>query len=113
MSPRDLVYVGHMLDMARKAVAKVQDLTHEQLRGGCAAAVTHSRGSPVERHAPAREPLRRCSRVNGQRSPAPAHDHTRLPDGPLEWRDGGGGWRIGLIGPISSRKEVEAGGIQR
>jgi len=26
MSPRDLVYVGHMLDMARKAVAKVRDL---------------------------------------------------------------------------------------
>ena len=24
MSPRDLVYVGHMLDMARKAVAKTQ-----------------------------------------------------------------------------------------
>jgi uncharacterized protein with HEPN domain len=23
MSPRDLVYVGHMLDMARKAVSKV------------------------------------------------------------------------------------------
>ena len=29
MSPRDLVYVGHMLDMARKAVAKVQDLPRE------------------------------------------------------------------------------------
>lgn len=26
MLPRDLVYVGHMLDMARKAVAKVRDL---------------------------------------------------------------------------------------
>jgi uncharacterized protein with HEPN domain len=26
MSPRDLVYVGHMLDVARKAVAKVQGL---------------------------------------------------------------------------------------
>jgi uncharacterized protein with HEPN domain len=26
MSPRDLVYVGHMLDMAKKAVAKVQEL---------------------------------------------------------------------------------------
>jgi hypothetical protein len=26
VSPRDLVYVGHLLDMARKAVAKVQDL---------------------------------------------------------------------------------------
>jgi len=26
MSPRDLVYVGHMLDMAKKAVAKVQNL---------------------------------------------------------------------------------------
>ena len=25
MSPRDLVYVGHMLDMARKAVAKTRD----------------------------------------------------------------------------------------
>jgi len=24
MSPRDLVYVGHMLDMARKAVSKVR-----------------------------------------------------------------------------------------
>jgi hypothetical protein len=30
MSPRDLVYVGHMLDMARKAVAKVQDLPRER-----------------------------------------------------------------------------------
>jgi len=29
MSPRDLVYVGHMLDMARKAVAKVRDLPRE------------------------------------------------------------------------------------
>jgi uncharacterized protein with HEPN domain len=29
MSPRDLVYVGHMLDMARKAVAKVWDLPRE------------------------------------------------------------------------------------
>ena len=29
MLPRDLVYVGHMLDMARKAVAKVQDLPRE------------------------------------------------------------------------------------
>ena len=29
MSPRDLVYVGRMLDMARKAVAKVQDLPRE------------------------------------------------------------------------------------
>jgi hypothetical protein len=27
MSPRDLVYVGHMLDMARKAVAKVRNRT--------------------------------------------------------------------------------------
>jgi len=25
MSPRDLVYVGHMLDMARKAVDKTTD----------------------------------------------------------------------------------------
>jgi hypothetical protein len=24
--PRDLVYVGHMLDMARKAVSKTQDI---------------------------------------------------------------------------------------
>jgi hypothetical protein len=31
MSPRDLVYVGHMLDMARKAVAKTQGLS----RKGC------------------------------------------------------------------------------
>ena len=29
MSPRDLVYVGHMLDMARKAVGKVIGLTHD------------------------------------------------------------------------------------
>jgi uncharacterized protein with HEPN domain len=28
MSPRDLVYVGHMLDMARKAVGKATGLTH-------------------------------------------------------------------------------------
>jgi hypothetical protein len=26
MSPRDLVYVGHMLDMARKAVSKTQGI---------------------------------------------------------------------------------------
>jgi len=26
MSPRDLVYVGHMLDMTQKAVAKVRGL---------------------------------------------------------------------------------------
>ena len=29
MSPRDLVYVGHMLDMARKAVNKTQGLSRE------------------------------------------------------------------------------------
>ncbi len=29
MSPRDLVYVGHMLDMARKAVDKVRGLSRE------------------------------------------------------------------------------------
>jgi uncharacterized protein with HEPN domain len=29
MSPRDLVYVGHMLDMARKAVGKVQGLPRD------------------------------------------------------------------------------------
>src|SRR5204862_427544 len=29
MSPRDLVYVGHMLDMARKAVSKAQGLSRE------------------------------------------------------------------------------------
>lgn len=29
MSPRDLVYVGHMLDMAKKAVGKAADLTHD------------------------------------------------------------------------------------
>ena len=26
MSPRDLVYVGHMLDMAKKAISKTQGL---------------------------------------------------------------------------------------
>lgn len=30
MSPRDLVYVGHMLDMARKAVTKTHDLSREE-----------------------------------------------------------------------------------
>lgn len=29
MSPRDLVYIGHMLDMARKAVGKAAGLTHD------------------------------------------------------------------------------------
>jgi uncharacterized protein with HEPN domain len=29
MSPRDLVYVGHMLDMARKAVSKTQTISRE------------------------------------------------------------------------------------
>jgi hypothetical protein len=29
MSPRDLVYLGHMLDMARKAVGKVRDLPRD------------------------------------------------------------------------------------
>jgi len=29
MSPRDLVYVGHMLDMARKAVGKTHNLPRE------------------------------------------------------------------------------------
>jgi len=29
MSPRDLVYVGHMLDMARKAVAKTAGLSRQ------------------------------------------------------------------------------------
>ena len=29
MSRRDLVYVGHMLDMARKAVAKTHHLSRE------------------------------------------------------------------------------------
>ena len=29
MSPRDLVYVGHMLDMARKAVDKTTGLTRD------------------------------------------------------------------------------------
>jgi uncharacterized protein with HEPN domain len=29
MSPRDLVYVGHMLDMARKAVSKTRGLSRE------------------------------------------------------------------------------------
>jgi len=29
MLPRDTVYVGHMLDMARKAVAKTEGVTHQ------------------------------------------------------------------------------------
>jgi len=29
MSPRDLVYVGHMLDMAKKAVSKTAGLSRE------------------------------------------------------------------------------------
>jgi uncharacterized protein with HEPN domain len=29
MSPRDLVYVGHMLDMASKAVGKVRNLSRD------------------------------------------------------------------------------------
>jgi hypothetical protein len=29
MSPRDLVYVGHMLDMARKAVSKTQGISRQ------------------------------------------------------------------------------------
>jgi uncharacterized protein with HEPN domain len=29
MSPRDLVYVGHMLDMARKAVSKTQSISRD------------------------------------------------------------------------------------
>ena len=29
MSPRDLVYVGHMLVMARKAVGKVRDVPRD------------------------------------------------------------------------------------
>jgi uncharacterized protein with HEPN domain len=29
MSPRDLVYVGHMLDQARKAVSKTQGISRE------------------------------------------------------------------------------------
>ncbi len=33
MSPRDLVYVGHMLDMARKAVNHAQDLSREAYDG--------------------------------------------------------------------------------
>ena len=33
MSPRDLVYVGHMLDMARKAVSKTQDISREAYDG--------------------------------------------------------------------------------
>jgi uncharacterized protein with HEPN domain len=33
MSPRDLVYVGHMLDMARKAVTKTRDLSREEYDG--------------------------------------------------------------------------------
>jgi hypothetical protein len=34
MSPRDVVYVGHMLDMARKAVAKTRDGSREHDDGG-------------------------------------------------------------------------------
>ncbi len=30
MSPRDLVYVGHMLDMARKAITKTQGLSRQE-----------------------------------------------------------------------------------
>ena len=30
MSPRDLVYVGHMLDMARKAVAKTAGVSRHE-----------------------------------------------------------------------------------
>jgi hypothetical protein len=33
MSPRDLVYVGHMLDMARKAVEKTTGLTRDAYDG--------------------------------------------------------------------------------
>jgi hypothetical protein len=29
MSPRDLVYVGHMLDMARKAVSKTKGISRD------------------------------------------------------------------------------------
>ena len=29
MSPRDLVYVGHMLDMARKAMSKTKGISRE------------------------------------------------------------------------------------
>jgi hypothetical protein len=35
MSPRDLVYVGHMLDMAKKAVGKVNGLSHGSVRALC------------------------------------------------------------------------------
>ena len=30
MSPRDLIYVGHMLDMARKAVGKTRDRSRQE-----------------------------------------------------------------------------------
>jgi len=33
MSPRDLVYVGHMLDMAKKAVGKTQGLSRATYDG--------------------------------------------------------------------------------
>lgn len=33
MSPRDPVYVGHMLDMARKAVAKTDGVTSDMYEG--------------------------------------------------------------------------------
>ena len=43
MSPRDLVYVGHMLDMARKAVSKTEGISREvkQYQGQLFAAVNN------------------------------------------------------------------------
>jgi len=48
MSPRDLVYVGHMLDMARKAISKTQGLS----RGAYDADEGHTVGeaTPQIRH---------------------------------------------------------------
>jgi len=39
MLPRDLVYVGHMLDMARKAVSKTQGISRETYDGDVPPAV--------------------------------------------------------------------------
>ena len=50
MSPRDLVYVGHMLDVARKAVGKVQCLSRQDYDAdeNLRLALTHCRRSPVK-----------------------------------------------------------------
>ena len=49
MSPRDLVYVGHMLDMARKAVTKTTGLSREVYEGFLAAiGDRESRGEQID-----------------------------------------------------------------